>query len=140
MILLLARLQHKRGIHKTYFSILLSLYLKSIHYLQWGSIKIRVCVWDVQIKPIFSSLTGDGIQFRNTSYLSALDFWNFPLWNMEFDELDFFLVWTWVSQAAAGRKIEFKLSRKKNETIKLENFKNQVQIDRGQGLFRKSMY
>ena len=27
-------------------------------------------------------------------YLSALDFWNSPVWNIEFDELDFFLVWT----------------------------------------------
>ena len=65
-------------------------------------------------------------------HLSALDFCNSPVWNMEFDELDFYSI---SNLNFTGIKIQFKL-RKQNPVsqtryFKLENCKNQLQLDRG---------
>ena len=49
------------------------------------------------------SLTSDK---RLTPYLSALDFCNSPVWNIEFDELEFFPSLTWIFHPAVACKIK----------------------------------
>ena len=69
-----------------------------------------------------------------TLYLSALDFWYSLAWNFEFDELDFFPCLNWIFTACVACKNPVQ-TRKKNHVhqtwnFKLNNVKNQVQIDR----------
>ena len=64
---------------------------------------------------------------RRTTYLSALDFCNSRIWNIKFE---FYRLCT------ADRKILFKLGTNKvhqTQYLRLENCKNQVQINRGLG-------
>ena len=49
----------------------------------------------------------------------ALDFCNFPVWNIEFGKLDFFLFWTGFLHAKEALKIQFTLGEK----ISLSNSK-----------------
>ena len=58
----------------------------------------------------------------------TLDFWKTSVWN-----INFCLFQTWILQATAGRKIQFKLGKNpfhQTRYFKLENCKNKVQIDR----------
>ena len=121
MILLLARLQHKRGIHKTYFSILLSLYLKSIHYLQWGSIKIRVCGWDVQ--PVLFKLNPFFHCWLEMEYNSGIPpiylHLIFEIFHSEISSLMnwiFFLVWTGFSACCRPVKFKFDIDLKRSSS------------------------
>ena len=71
-------------------------------------------------------------------YLSALDFCNFPVLNIKFDELDFVPSMIWIFLPAVACKIQVwntytKDQVHQNRYFKLENCKNQVQIDRGCG-------
>ena len=64
-------------------------------------------------------------------YLSALDFCNSPVWNIEFDELFFSLFQTWILQQAEKSSSNWeKISVHQTWYFKQENCKNQVQIDR----------
>ena len=62
-----------------------------------------------------------------TPYLSALNFWHSLAWNFKFDELDFFPSLNWIFAGYSDSKNPI------HQTwyFKLENVKNQVQIDRG---------
>ena len=42
-----------------------------------------------------------------SSYLSALDFCNYSVWNIQFDELDFFPIWAGFFLPAVACKIQF---------------------------------
>ena len=71
-------------------------------------------------------------------YISALEFFNSPVWNIQFDELDFFPSLNWIFLPAVACKIQV-WNRIKIQFIKLDisNWrivKNQVQIDRRYGL------
>ena len=52
-------------------------------------------------------------------YLSALDFCNPPVWNIKFDELDFFLSLNWIFLPAVACKIQV-WNRLKIKLIKLD--------------------
>ena len=74
---------------------------------------------------------------RQSPYLSALDFCNSSVWNIKFDELDFFLSLNWIFYVCCSLQTS-SLKLNKNPVhqtgyFKLENCKNQVQIDRGSG-------
>ena len=57
----------------------------------------------------------------HSPYLSALDFWHSRVWNLDFDELDFFQVWTGFLQATQTVKIQFKLGKKSSSSkLKLQ--------------------
>ena len=64
-------------------------------------------------------------------YLSALDFCNSSVWNVKFDELDFFPSLNWIFLPAVACKNQ----ARQIWYFKLKNYKNKVQIDRGSGLF-----
>ena len=55
-------------------------------------------------------------------YLSALDLWHSLVWNIEFDELEFFLVWTGFLKTTQAVKIQFKQGQNSNSS----NFKFQT--------------
>ena len=76
--------------------------------------------------------------------LSELEFWHSLVKIHVFLVSNMYLVWnsgktsmsmsqTWIFQATAGKKIKFTLGKNhsKNFKIKLQNIRNQVQIDRG---------
>ena len=44
------------------------------------------------------------IFWMQSSYLSALDFWHSLVWNVEFDELDFFSSLNWIFASYTGSK------------------------------------
>ena len=56
---------------------------------------------------------------KQTFYLSALDFWRSPVWNFEFDELDFFPSLNWIFAGYTGSKNPVQ-TRKKIQFIKIE--------------------
>ena len=56
----------------------------------------------------------------HSSYLSALNFCNSPVWNIDFDELDFFSILNWIFLPAVACKNPVH----QTEYFKLENFKN----------------
>ena len=67
----------------------------------------------------------------HTFCISALDFDKSLVWNIKFDELDFFLFWTGFLQATQAVKIQFKLGKNpvhQTQNFKLENAKNQVHM------------
>ena len=74
---------------------------------------------------------------KQTPYLSALDFYNSPVWNIKFGELNLFFEFNCFFVACTGSKNSF-LNWKKNPVdqtriFKLKNVKNQMQIDMGWG-------
>ena len=65
---------------------------------------------------------------ENTYLISALDFCNSPVWNFQFNGLDYYVVYFKLEfySLQAGWKIQF---IKLDTYFEQENFKNQVQID-----------
>ena len=62
--------------------------------------------------------------------LSELDYWNTPVWNIQFDELDFFPILNWIFTTCGACKIKA-WNRQKNPVHQTQFFKNQVQKDKG---------
>ena len=62
----------------------------------------------------------------HSPYLSALDFWHSRVWNLEFDELDFFQVWTGFLQTTQTVKIQFKLGKNTVQTRKKYSSSNWI--------------
>ena len=103
-------------------------------------------IWGFMIRQKLSNHTEHEISKElhmnaQTSYLSALDFCNSPVWNIEFDELDFFPSSNWHFLPACKIQI---WNRLKIKLVKLDisNWriaKNQVQIDRG-SVLEKSLF
>ena len=52
-----------------------------------------------------NSATWKGV-YRPKPYLSAFDFWNSQVWNIEFDELDFFPSFNWIFLPSVACKIQ----------------------------------
>ena len=53
----------------------------------------------------YADISKDKSCNRQSPYLSALDFWNSPVWNIMFDELDFFPSLNWNFLPAVACKI-----------------------------------
>ena len=64
----------------------------------------------------------------HTPYLSALDFWHSLVWHFEFDELNFFPSLNWIFTACVACNCKNHVHQ--TRYFKLENVKNQAQIDR----------
>ena len=81
-------------------------------------------IWEFMIHQKLSNHTEHEISKElhmnaQTSYLSALDFCNSPVWNIEFDELDFFPSSNWIFVGYTGSKKPVQTG-KKYQFIKLE--------------------
>ena len=70
----------------------------------------------------------------HSPYLSPLDFSNSPVWNIQFDELDFFPSFNWIFTACVACK-----NPDQTWNFKLENVKNQVQIENALGSIGESL-
>ena len=99
-------------------------------------LKAQLSVNVSALKALLSTKWKENSSYAGLSpYLSALDLWHSLVWNIEFDELEFFLVWTGFLKATQAVKIQFKQLDKipihQTLNFKLENVKIQVQIDSG---------
>ena len=79
----------------------------SIAYPTWSS-NIHASVFTcltVFWNGFYADISKDTSCNRQSPYLSALDFWNSPVWNIMFDELDFFPSLNWNFLPAVACKI-----------------------------------
>ena len=59
----------------------------------------------------------DGLAKDRLFSTQKIDFCNSPVWNIQFDELNFYgLIQTWILQATSFRKIQFKLGKKSSSS------------------------
>ena len=98
--------------------------LQSVSWV-WSESKCNE--YATNMPPIYLHLIFDILQFEISSLMNWI----------------FFLVWTGFLQATQAVKIQFKLGKKSTlstQNFKLENVKNQVQIDRGLGKIQFNIY
>jgi hypothetical protein len=93
---------------------------------------IHVWFWNILLLPQYEKKV---LKCTNSHYLSALDACNSPVLNIGFDELDFQSISNWNFTGYSRQKNlvqnRGKKSGSSNLIFQLENFKKQVQIERG---------
>ena len=63
---------------------------------------------------------GPSINSALTSYLLALDFWHSSVWNFNFDEWIFFLVWTGILKATQAVKLHQTRTKSSSSNLKFQ--------------------